>query len=355
MNAIAPRGWCPGLYTPMASGDGLLVRIRPPRATLTVDAARALGLAASQFGNGVLELTSHAAIQVRGLTSDSIAPFATAMASAGLADADPEIERRRIVVVPPLADDVVLGVGSAIETCLGHLPPTPAKFAISVDSACSLPLGDVGADVRVFCSADCTVTLVSTGEQMTVPIPEAATAVARFASRPVMRRQPAPRIMKAIGLLDGAFGFGLPFGAMTTEMLAGLIDIAERDGDGTLRVTPWRAWVLPRVHSLGPGADLGFIVNTDDPRLAIIACPGRPGCSSSSVETRADAAVLAAAGLPATVHVSGCIKGCAHPAPARITLVGENGRYNLVRAGRASDPPVLRGKTLPQIIAALRP
>ena len=79
MNAIAPRGWCPGLYTPMASGDGLLVRVRPPRATLAVDAARRLVQAASQFGNGVLELTSHAATQVRGLSSDSIAPFAAAM------------------------------------------------------------------------------------------------------------------------------------------------------------------------------------------------------------------------------------------------------------------------------------
>ena len=128
MNAIAPRGWCPGLYTPMASGDGLLVRVRPPRATLAVDAARRLVQAASQFGNGVLELTSHAATQVRGLSSDSIAPFAAAMVEAGLADADPEIERCRIVIVPPLADDVVHGVANAIETSLGHLPPLPAKY-----------------------------------------------------------------------------------------------------------------------------------------------------------------------------------------------------------------------------------
>jgi precorrin-3B synthase len=355
MNAIAPRGWCPGLYTPMASGDGLLVRIRPPRATLTVDAARRFVQAASRFGNGVLELTSHAAIQVRGLSSDSIAPFAAEMVGAGLADADPEIERRRIVVVPPLADDVVHGVASAIETSLGHLQPLPAKFAISVDSACSLPLGDIGADVRVFCGADCTVTLVATGERMTVPITAAGIAVAQFAIRPATRRQPAPRIMKTIGSLDGAFGFGLPFGAMTTTMLAGLIDIAAHDGDGTLRVTPWRACVLPRISSPGSGADFGFIVDPDDPRLAIIACPGQPGCASASVTTRADAAVLAAAELPGTVHVSGCAKGCAHPAPARMTLVGENGRYNLVRNGRASDAPALRGLTLPQAIAALRP
>ncbi len=29
------RGWCPGTLRPMATGDGLLVRLHPPRNALT--------------------------------------------------------------------------------------------------------------------------------------------------------------------------------------------------------------------------------------------------------------------------------------------------------------------------------
>ena len=38
-----------------------------------------------------------------------------------------------------------------------------------------------------------------------------------------------------------------------------------------------------------------------------------------------------------TIHVSGCAKGCAHRDKAAITLVGRDGRYDLVRNGRHSD------------------
>jgi precorrin-3B synthase len=72
------------------------------------------------------------------------------------------------------------------------------------------------------------------------------------------------------------------------------------------------------------------------------------------VPTRADAALLAAIGVAGTLHVSGCAKGCAHPATADITLVGEAGRYALVRGGRAGDPPSHGGLTLAGAIALLR-
>jgi precorrin-3B synthase len=63
---------------------------------------------------------------------------------------------------------------------------------------------------------------------------------------------------------------------------------------------------------------------------------------------------LVALGLQPTVHVSGCAKGCAHPGPARTTLVGENGRYGIVRNGRPRDVPSMRDLTIGQVIAALR-
>ena len=59
----------------------------------------------------------------------------------------------------------------------------------------------------------------------------------------------------------------------------------------------------------------------------------------------ADAARLAdaAADLLAqgvTLHVSGCVKACAHPAAADLTLVGRDGRYDVVPGGTTRDKPV---------------
>ena len=70
-----------------------------------------------------------------------------------------------------------------------------------------------------------------------------------------------------------------------------------------------------------------------------------------SIPARADAATLQAAGFT-NLHVSGCAKGCAYPRPAT-TLVGRNGRYDVIRHGRAGDRPDLTGLTLSQAMAAL--
>ena len=372
VNAIRPKGWCPSLYEPMASGDGLLVRVKPPGAVLTADAARQLGAAAEQYDNGMIELTSRAAIQVRGLSKLALAPFAAAMVAAGLADADPRVERRRAVIVPPLAGDNVRAVAAAVEARLvrdPRLTGLPAKFAVAVDGGGALALGDVGAHVQVACDgAACVVTLMASGDTVTVGADDVADAVARFARMlPDIgtRRPPAPRALKAIGWFShgdgaqGAFGVGLPFGMTTAAVLISLARLAECYGDGTLRVTPWRAFVLPGVPAAAVTqlrddcAAIELIVDPADPRLAVIACPGQPACASATVPARADAMRLATLGLPPTVHVSGCAKGCAHPGPARIALIGENGRYGIVRDGRPGDAPSARDLTIAQVISAL--
>ncbi|HZV10414.1 MAG TPA: precorrin-3B synthase, partial [Novosphingobium sp.] len=42
MSAPAIRGWCPGALRPMASGDGLVVRLRLPAGRMTGPQARAI-------------------------------------------------------------------------------------------------------------------------------------------------------------------------------------------------------------------------------------------------------------------------------------------------------------------------
>ena len=55
-----------------------------------------------------------------------------------------------------------------------------------------------------------------------------------------------------------------------------------------------------------------------------------------------------------TLHVSGCSKSCAHRGAASLTLVGRDGRYDLIRNGSAAGRPSLSGLTIDQIEALLQ-
>jgi precorrin-3B synthase len=402
----------------MPSGDGLLIRLKPPGARLTATAARQLATAAARFGDGGVALTRRAAIQARGLRAHDVPAFAASMVDAGLAESDPEVERRRAVIVAPLngtdpsaSPDAPL-VAAAIEALLARDPRLarlPAKFCVSVDGGGVLPLGDVGADIRVACGVGaCSVAVggvAAIGDTANTVEWVARLALA-FLDRSA-RYSPPPRRMRdlvealgtfpsviagldpaiqpkfhaietphwtrgssprmttdssAVGWLPyadanhGAFGLGLPLGATDAGCLAHMADLAHRFGDGALCLTPWRALVIPGVpaHDAAAlreaGAALGAIIDGTDPRLKVSACVGRPGCARASVDARADAAALAAPGLRARVHVSGCAKGCARPGAADVTLVGEEGRYALLRDGGV---PLRRGLTLAQAAALI--
>lgn len=160
-------------------------------------------------------------------------------------------------------------------------------------------------------------------------------------------------------------GVGLKFGRIAAEELAELALIAAANGAQELRLTPWRAILVPvpslsAAHAVLAGlAGRSFIRDPDDPVRRIAACPGAPSCERGTAPVRDDAARLAAeiAGVPGcgiVLHVSGCEKGCAHPRPAAITLVSRNGRYDLVRNGTASGLPELKNMTLDQAAQQVR-
>jgi precorrin-3B synthase len=394
----------------MATGDGLLVRVKPPSGRLTATGARLIARGAAAHGNGVIELTGRASLQIRGLTVQSAALFASAAVQAGLACADPAAERRRTVIATPLADadpavsPATSAVTAALETALAldhSLDRLPAKFGFLVDGGGTLPLvialpapgsprrcasrddgWSVRADIAIrvldgFCevSADGGVAVSR------IPPNEAVPAAVRLAHAFLALAEEDGRRMRAVVAARGeaavfdaaclacsaasrleagarqpigflatvaAFGAGLPFGSTTSPILAALADLAERFGDGTLRLTPWRAILFagiqrPRADELHAAlVDMGLIVHPEDPRLRVSACPGQPACASATAPTRNLAAALSPEpGM--FVHVSGCQKGCAHPGPAAVTLVGREGRFDLVRHGRAGDAPVRRG------------
>ena len=122
------------------------------------------------------------------------------------------------------------------------------------------------------------------------------------------------------------------------------------------RRTPPVALARPRPRRRRAGrhplADGGSAPRRADPRprrspFAVFACPGRPACAGATTDSHADAARLADAAhrvlaAGATVHVSGCPKGCAHPGSADLTLVGDDGAYQVVRGGSPRDAGSVR-------------
>src|SRR5690606_38730248 len=64
------KGWCPGALRPMQAGDGLLVRIRPPAGRLSAAQARGIAGVASRYGNGVIDISNRANLQVQGVRSE---------------------------------------------------------------------------------------------------------------------------------------------------------------------------------------------------------------------------------------------------------------------------------------------
>jgi precorrin-3B synthase len=96
-------------------------------------------------------------------------------------------------------------------------------------------------------------------------------------------------------------------------------------------------------RALLDGAEaMGLIVRDDDPVLRIEACPGAPDCTSSSVDARGDARRMAslavAKSFTGSIHVSGCAKGCARSAPSDLVLVGNVGRYQVIRHATTRGP-----------------
>ena len=166
---------------------------------------------------------------------------------------------------------------------------------------------------------------------------------------------PAPRpAAEMVGphvMRDGslALGVALAFGHAQADALAELARLAAAHGVRSIRPAPDRTLMLISVSTadapeLSAAAErLGFVVRADDPRRRIAACPGAPACASGFIDARRLAAALAPqlAGLRdgIAVHVSGCAKGCAHPAPAALTVVGDAQGCGIIRNGTARAMP----------------
>jgi precorrin-3B synthase len=373
------RGWCPSLLRPMESGDGWLVRVRPRAAVITAAVARAVAEGARRYGNGRIEITNRANLQIRGLRPETIAPFTAAMEAVGAADDGPAILVSPLAGADPRVAVETLAIAEAVARGpdpRAHRPARPdarheaahdevlvdlpAKFGFLIDGGGALPLTGMALDVTLRAIQG---RWYLNGAE--VPAEEAASRALALAPSVVHAPRRTSRA-PALGFHgDGDTGAVLlapAFGQLQASQLAALAGLAERWGDGRLRPTPWKSVAIAGVARLDEGFlrdqahQIGIIAEPGDPRLGIVTCVGAPGCGRATVSTHAAAKALADVrreGDP-VLHLSGCAKGCAHPGPASITLVGEDGRFALVRDGRPGDAAVARGLTLADCAALMQ-
>lgn len=368
------KGWCPGAYRPMASGDGLVVRVRPWMGEISTRQAQALCTVADNFGTGILELTSRANIQIRGVAEADYDAVIQALLVAGLLDQDPAMEGRRNLLMTPdwLAGDETQTLATALLERLPHLPDLPAKFGYAVDTGSAPWLADAPADIRLERADDGGLILVADGANAGLPVTAETAIVAiedmvgwfidtegRAAGRMARhlrvtqlpaewlktpRRCQTPPLSCAGGALIGA-----PFGQIETQALRAMI---EATGLQSVRILPNRTFLAVGAASHTPER----FCAPDDLRLNVHACTGAPGCAQALGSTRAVAQQLAATlHNGEIVHVSGCTKGCAHPRAADRTYVATQTGFDLVTKGTPWDAPSARGLSPEAILKPTAP
>jgi precorrin-3B synthase len=151
MTSFVVQGWCPGALRPMMSGDGLVVRVRPRMGRLT--AAQALGLAqaARTHGNGLIDLSARANIQLRGVQPETHLALLDDLAALGLLDASEAVERHRNITLSPFWEGQEWDtVHDAVAEVLAdpEFSNLPGKFGVALDIAAPMVLQATSTDVR---------------------------------------------------------------------------------------------------------------------------------------------------------------------------------------------------------------
>jgi precorrin-3B synthase len=382
----------------MPTGDGLLVRLLPI-GTVPLAAFVSLCAAAREHGNGIIEITARGSIQVRGLSAASALYFADAVAALGIAAADgipvitealagldPEeifdggtlaadlrsalVQKSLALRLAPKISVAVDGGGAfSLDTLAADVRLRAVKlnhdigFHLSTggDGANAAPLGLVSRTHGVEAALGLLDAIVCRGRDVRARDILAAKGIDAFRSAVAGllisdATPPATHTPReAIGshnLRGGslACGMGLPFGHSDATTLGRLAEAATEAGAIGIRAAPGRILMViglarTRAAAFTTAAErLGFIVDANDARRRVVACAGAPICISANIPARAMARVIAERVKPLrdealTIHISGCAKGCAHPGPARLTVVGTPGGCALVANGSARDTP----------------
>lgn len=298
------RGWCPGVARPMESGDGLLVRVHPRHGLLSAAQLRGLAEAALEAGNGLIDITSHANAQIRGVTPATHGPLRTRLAALGLDDGTARAPFRATALSPLAGLDPAermdgLALADRVEA-LARTVELPPKFLVVVESGGIYRLDHLDPDVALRATGPGDLELTLAGAPaLAAPLPLAAletalppllAALAEALSRTGARRVrelpeavrrrlfpqgmrpdlqqdrhpetaeiaagpgvrgaggagPSPMPAGAIALRNG-FGVlaSAPFGQASAQALADVAGLMSRLGLAEVRLTPRRGLLLP--------------------------------------------------------------------------------------------------------------
>lgn len=349
---------CPGIFLLAQMKDGGLARLRLPGGGLSASQARAVAAVARRWGNGLIDLTNRANLQIRGLPPVVPGPALDRLDAAGLVPAMRGADRLRNITADPLsgldpeeAIDVrplVAQLDAALQAAdLDGLSP---KFAFVLDGGGRSRIGGIGHDVgfiavpggfRLSLGGTLSGPVIAPADVVPRALAEARKILVRGARRPGSAKTLAPWL-GPVRQRDGRFAiaFDVPVARIDADLLIRLADLAG-EGDGTLRLTPWSAVVLPGIPEARVAAVVAAAGLAVTPGLRIVACAGSTGCERGLADTKADGRALAAAmgsRGTGTVHLSGCSKGCAHPAAADILAQARpDGTYDLHRGARPGE------------------
>jgi precorrin-3B synthase len=398
--AFEVKGWCPGALRPMRSGDGLIVRVRPRCGMLALDELAVLAEAAVRFGNGHIDLTRRANLQIRGVSEETLPGLHDVIAALGLLDPTPEGEAVRNLMISPLAgiDPAealdIRGIAQELALMLASeraLWALPSKFGFIVDGSGTMTLVDERADIRLAAIRNGTEAIVAIGLDAQTgiewlgsvsPVAAAAAAIetayaflevtpdstrrmrdlrgeALASLRSTMRSRPdlltlvPPKTQasldRRVGLFDlgsGRFAVGVaaPFGRVETDQLERLAGEMAVFKVKEIRLSPWRILYAEVPHAsagqaiLDAAVGYGLIVDPNDPLLRVEACAGAPACRSTRLDTRGDARRLAAL-LPRSGFAGTIhVSGCAKGCAKSATA-------NLVLVGAEGKYGIVRNGT----------
>ncbi|MFI0981010.1 precorrin-3B synthase [Streptomyces sp. NPDC021093] len=408
---------CPGSLRLHRADDGALARVRVPGGVVTAEQADALGELAGLLGEGDIHLTSRGNAQLRGLADGCGGELALRLGESGLLPS-PRHERVRNVVASPLSGLDGRGHGGvgpwlaeldALLCASDRAVSLSGRFLFALDDGRGdvdalgadvtlLKQGDGAALLRVGAAADAVrvpgaqaahAALVA-AEAFLDSAPDAGTwrvsdlpdgpdallteVVRRLGAAEIdatrsgaparPREAAAPELGTVTGGASGAaaLSVGVPLGRITAAQWRLLAGTARREGDRTLRLTPWRGVVVPGVAPeraaalLGALGAAGLITGPESPWHGVGACIGRPGCAKSLSDVRAlaGAAVGPVGELP--VYWSGCARRCGHPHGDRVDVVAtpEGHEVSVVRGGARTAPVTVAEQTLPATVAAAR-